>query len=270
MMKSTQEIKQRTGGRDTAEYYLQVKADNTIPGVATNITLTGHSLGGGLASLLAVFFNETAVTFDQAPFRNSANIAAAIALRSNLVDKFPTADYPQIADWLAPLDRFIWSFNPFGPDGLAAREANVTNISVQGEVASTSNSFKIGIELDPMSPITHGDYFHPVDLHSQALLTAFIQSDKSATKFDLATGKRDTLSEVTFKLTDLLGMIFNNNLFAHDTDPNTKERNFLEHLVRHEAGMIDPATGAVSISADAMVTRFTSDLWKLAQDGGMT
>lgn len=55
--------------REAADYYLLVKA--SVP-AGTKITLTGHSLGGGLASLIAVLFDETAVTFDQAPFRNSA------------------------------------------------------------------------------------------------------------------------------------------------------------------------------------------------------
>lgn len=48
--------------RQAADYYLQVKADN--PGAT--ISLTGHSLGGGLASLMATFFDKSAVTFDQA------------------------------------------------------------------------------------------------------------------------------------------------------------------------------------------------------------
>ncbi|WHZ22878.1 MAG: hypothetical protein OJF47_001990 [Nitrospira sp.] len=51
-----------------AEYYLQVQAAN--PNAA--ITFTGHSLGGGLAALMGVFFGKQAVTFDQAPFANSA------------------------------------------------------------------------------------------------------------------------------------------------------------------------------------------------------
>lgn len=198
------------------------------------------------------------MTFDQAPFRNSASWVVATALKSALSNKFP-------AFFLDPLDKFIWSFDPQGlglsPDGLAARETKVSNISVQGEVASTSNSFRIGTEL---SPLTHGDYAHPVDLHSQSLLTAFLQSQQTA-----ASGK--ALNDVTFKLTDLLGMIFDKRLFANDTDPASDKVNLLEHLVRHEAGVAaDLVTGAAAITADAMVTRFTSDLWKLAQDGGLT
>ncbi len=38
----------------------------------TNISFTGHSLGGGIASLMAVFFNKQATVFDEAPFQLTA------------------------------------------------------------------------------------------------------------------------------------------------------------------------------------------------------
>jgi hypothetical protein len=63
---------------EAAAYYLQVRQLN--PEAA--ISFTGHSLGGGLASLLGVFFGRQAVTFDQAPFRASATIA----MRDELVN----------------------------------------------------------------------------------------------------------------------------------------------------------------------------------------
>ena len=49
---------------DAVEYYLQVKA--SVP-AGTTISLTGHSLGGALASLVGVFFGVPATTFDQVP-----------------------------------------------------------------------------------------------------------------------------------------------------------------------------------------------------------
>lgn len=56
--------------RQAAAYYLQIKASAPA---GTSMSFTGHSLSGGLASLMAVFFNEKAVTFDQAPFAASAS-----------------------------------------------------------------------------------------------------------------------------------------------------------------------------------------------------
>lgn len=57
---------------EAAAYYLQVKA--SAPANAT-ISFTGHSLGGGLAALMSVFFGGEAKTFDQAPFAASATSA---------------------------------------------------------------------------------------------------------------------------------------------------------------------------------------------------
>jgi len=88
-----------------AEYYMEVKAAN--PNAI--ITFTGHSLGGGLASLMGVFFNLKAVTFNQAPFRNSANLVIAAALRLDLSLAFPADTNPLVSEWLAPLNKFILS-----------------------------------------------------------------------------------------------------------------------------------------------------------------
>lgn len=262
--------------RQAADYYLQVKASAPA---GTPITFTGHSLGGGLASLMAVFFGGSAFTFDQAPFRASAlttseidiNTSATIYhsasrdLRAYLAGKATVNGVldPQIVSLLAPLDAYITATdpantNPIAADTLAYREARVTDMNVQGEILSEwfIPFSRIGAQAD-IPDNTNG--VAGTDLHSQALLTAYLQSNKSAEPFK-------NLSDVTFKLTDLLKMIFDSKLYYNDpnsTDAPVKE-NFLERLVKHEAGVQG------SIAADTMVTRFTSDLWKLAQDGGMT
>ncbi|MFA6063761.1 MAG: Mbeg1-like protein [Gallionella sp.] len=106
--------------QQAADYYLQIKA--TAP-AGTTISFTGHSLGGGLASLMAVMFNETAVTFDQAPFRSSATAAVASELMTYLSGKgYGTQD-------LQGLNNFI---NAAASGGIP-NESNVLDFNVQGE-----------------------------------------------------------------------------------------------------------------------------------------
>jgi Lipase (class 3) len=171
-----------------AEYYMEIKKENPY----AKITFTGHSLGGGLASLMGVFFDETAVTFDQAPFRNAANMLVAQAVKEDLTLKYSPATNPKIAEYLAPLDKFIWSFDPFGfrwsRDGLAARASNVTSYNVQGEFLSVLSLARIGtsIKLEHGTP-TLTAIALTGDLHSQALLTAFLEDDKFVDSYASAT-----------------------------------------------------------------------------------
>ena len=243
--------------RQAADYYLQVKA--SAPANAT-ISFTGHSLGGGLASLMAVMFGGSATTFDQAPFRNAAlSITHSVAqdllayLTGETTNGQPTYSTAQ----LQGLTGFI-NASANAASGVIPNEGNVTDINVQGEILSSLPFSRIGTQTDIPN---NNPGASAVDLHSQALLTAFFQSNVSAS----VTG--DTLNNVTYKLTDLLRMVFDPSLFAHPTsDP--QNLNFLELIVNHEAGR-DPLTNT-TITPDAMVTRFTADMWKIAQDGGLT
>jgi Ca2+-binding RTX toxin-like protein len=237
---------------DAAEYYLQVKAAN--PGA--NITLTGHSLGGALAALVGVFFGEHAVTFDQVPGSETAMTGPATQLYNALLDRGHSATE------LAGLRNY---FQQQQANGGIPNAGLVTNLNVQGEVAGLIPlAQRIGNDA---SIATGSEGVSASDLHSIALLTALQQSGDTPT----STSANQTLGQVSLKLTDLLAMIFDKKLFA--TDPLNKDapvENFLERLVKHEAGVFDLVTGVVTIAPDAMVTRFTSDLWKLAQDGGLT
>jgi len=263
--------------RQAADYYLQVRAAN--PGAT--ITFTGHSLGGGLASLMAVFFGESATTFDQAPFLRSA-LTFTTDVFGNPITRSVAQDLRTYlagegvaTNQLAKLDAFIAAADPSNPnpiaaDTLAVRGGQVTNINTEGEFLSSwflvPTSNRIGSQAT--IPNSH-DGVGGIDMHSIELLTAFLQSDPNA-----ATNTDDqakSLNRVTYKLPDLLKMVFDKKLFAFDTGTeNTKNENFLDRLVRHQAGVRDPVTGAITIAADAMVSRFTRDLWKIAQDGGLT
>lgn len=98
--------------------YLDVKANAPIN---TQISLTGHSLGGGLAALVAVYFGVNATTFDQAPFRSSTlsyndrDVAAQVLQRLQSETKTAIADgvdkqVPRYSiDQLAGLNTFVSS-----------------------------------------------------------------------------------------------------------------------------------------------------------------
>lgn len=249
-----------------ADYYLQVEAAN--PGA--NISFTGHSLGGGLASLMAVFFNQQAVTFDQAPFAESAltyttvdpetGIVTTHSVAQDLLDylsaETTNGQHTYTTQQLMGLTNFV---NASVPDsGVIPNASNVTDINVQGEVLSYLPYSRIGTQTD--IPDSAG-LSSTIDLHSQTLLTAFLLSNQAA-------APQQSLSDVTFKLADLLGMIFNSGLFYNEpnnTNANAKQ-DFLELLVQHQEGFSGVSASGSSqvtvpaITADNMITRFTSDL----------
>ncbi|MBI3771625.1 MAG: DUF2974 domain-containing protein [Gammaproteobacteria bacterium] len=258
--------------RQAADYYLAVKAQN--PGAT--ITFTGHSLGGGLAALMAVMFGESAYTFDQAPFRRSALTYTAV---DGLTGELITHSAAQ--DLLAYLRSETTNGQPIYSDaqlqgltnfvnasvidsGIVQNESNVIDINVQDEILSYLPYDRIGSQTDISQQYNNDIIAIPleaqVNLHSQTLLTAFLQSIKTA-------APDQTLNQVTFKLGDLLKMVFDSNLYYFNT--TTLDENFIERLVRHEAGNA-PLPGGGTVAPDAMVTRFTADMWKIAQDGGLT
>ncbi|KAF0162803.1 MAG: Hemolysin-type calcium-binding region [Rhodocyclaceae bacterium] len=226
--------------REAAEYYLNVRQVN--PDAV--ISFTGHSLGGGLAALMGVFFDRPAVTFDQAPFAASANaIAGGGGVYVDLLAHLRSLDYAE--SLLQPLRDY---------PGLADRAGQVRGRYVQGEFLTAYPAIGSLSGIGTQTPLTHGaNNVSGIDLHSQTLLTAFLQND--------------SFRDVTTKLSDLGKMLFDSNLYYND--PNileNAERNFLENLVRHQAGNIN----GVAFDGDKMLDRFTADLQAVAQDGGLT
>src|ERR1700690_3172210 len=102
---------------DAVDYYFACKAAHPT----ANITFTGHSLGGGLASLMAVYFNKQATVFDEAPFQ----LAAVNPLVSDAVGAYMIAKGyvdSSFADYLLSAGALALT-----------REANVTHYYVEGE-----------------------------------------------------------------------------------------------------------------------------------------
>jgi len=223
---------------DAARYYLEVKADN--PGAT--ISFTGHSLGGGLAALMAVFFDEQAITFDQAPFEAAANDTVRVEL------EFWLNGYGYSDAMLTSLVPEFMSYSE------GTRTANVTGYYVEGEVLQNpllSTFDTIGVQT--MLPQNSGG-LDSISLHSQTLLTAFLLNDD--------------FRALSFELPSLLQAMFDKGLYAESTGPGPNaQRNFLDNLLRHQIGVAaDPVAGLAAIPADALLDRFVTDLQKLTPD----
>jgi len=226
-----------------AAYYMEVKAANR----GAEITFTGHSLGGGLAALMGLFFNKKALTFDQAPFFASATERIGDGIKSYLLSL--KDQYGQSLYTLGNIQAIAPELLSFADSSREARAGNVRGYYVQGE-SLTNYPYNGFLRIGSQVSLTHGPTdAKPWELHSQALLTAFMLNDD----FRL----------VTNKLTDLLEMIFDKKLYSKPT--NEDKENFLDRLVRHEVGNAPGVT-----EADNMLTRFTDDLKKIAQEGGLT
>lgn len=162
-----------------AEFYLRaVNSTKALSkGSALKVSFTGHSLGGGLASLMAVFFDKPAVVFDEAPFAATAkSLDFYGALLAYLSVKQPY-----------PIPQALWDYSPTGlsepKNTLEGRQAQVQQIFVKGEALSLPNMDFV-IKVHSGTPEVHDIAAKPmlgwdagsVDLHSMTLLASLIAS----------------------------------------------------------------------------------------------
>jgi hypothetical protein len=191
---------------DAAKFYLDVM--NANPGVM--ISFTGHSLGGGLASLMAVFFDRPATVFDEAPFEKSADSLEIVdALKDQLTAYCQTKGYTLPAAFAGYKAYDILNGAFFASLTREARDDKVTHYYVRGEILSLLQTFGaqaalLGIGLIDagklltlalnVDTIVGKQYYlegnatsgngwgwtgfdgNPVDMHAVQLLDAFLMS----------------------------------------------------------------------------------------------
>ncbi len=243
---------------NAARYYLDILKNNP----ASNITFTGHSLGGGLASLMAVYFDRPAVVFDEAPFLKSADSVTVVEqLRKSLQAvgySLPMALKGYLA--LDPTGAFVASPARVLRDDqvrhhhvvgeiLSLPIATVTNLlAILTSTRSPSTALALwGIDkvndgivraYDTKSQsilgwgfdgITQGD---PVALHSITLLTAILQSSEFLSAMQ--------------KYPELLPRLFS-GMFKNS--PKLEEANLIDLLVQRQQrdeGALDALVNDVS------------------------
>jgi len=236
--------------KQAAEFVVRLKRDPAMAG--KTITLTGHSLGGGLASAMGVMLDVQAVTFDPAPFRAAASVENAAALNTYLQSKglapdAKLADYTTSGNVPVPLGALLRLLGPAaaGLGSMAglpavvnvpvtvAREANVRAIALKGEMLtgdgvdlSVRDALRIygsGLDL-----VNNDSDASAVALHSQALLALMLES-------------RDGMADQGFYLAaqrfkSFLGLFSDKGLVAAQRT-DQEDATLVEHILRHQFGV---------------------------------
>jgi trimeric autotransporter adhesin len=269
-----------------AEFVSRVKLfmRNDPQMVGKSLTLTGHSLGGGLAALMGSMMDVQAVTFDPAPFRAAATRDNALALNNYLATKtvnFTTSNLAddKLASFPAsdtiPIPAGIFLKGWGAAVGVAfdipafiqvpinvARESNVRAIAVQGEFL-TDMGFGSALPLDKLR--IYGGTLDLINnqsntaagsqLHSQALLTLLLASRNG----DGGFGFFDTAN----RYKSFLGLFFDKKIFPNQSVP-LEERTPIEHILRHQFGVTAGSVNrAGEVIKDDMLAVLGRDLLKL-------
>ena len=226
------------------------------------ITLTGHSLGGGLASLLATYFDLPAVVFDPAPF----GAAAAGLYYNSLTGWMPSTAVSQ--QYYGEFQQYLTDTFPVGGTSSAAAVA-LSNLrrsffdftdgveSYEQRRSNTSGHFLRGEGLEPfraifpmasgtLTPVETGATLltDSVALHGMPLLLAMMSSP--------------SLQVASARLPTLLPQIMDEDLYAYDD--HSQQVNFINRLLAQQLGA-SGGTGSVALD------RFAQDVLKLGVDG---
>jgi RTX calcium-binding nonapeptide repeat (4 copies)/Lipase (class 3) len=203
----------------------------------SNISFTGHSLGGGLAGVMAVWFNRPAIVFDPAPFQLTALAPGTVNDLINLLG----ARAPQA----------LRSYQTDILGNFSTREMAVSNHTTVGEFLSalglSSNATAV---YGTNTTYTFGNQSGAVNMfamHSHALLTAGILSQN--------------FREATVAVQASLPIIMSQSFYSQETDggPN---RNFILDLIRSEQS---------AAAGQGKLTHFAADLQKLGTNvAGLT
>jgi len=179
----------------------------------TNITFTGHSLGGALASMMVRYFGGDAVVFDAAPNKDSAiNLADGVP---------PNGQFPAIpATPTAPASHVKLYYSENDPISQAVGDAGGGRLGDANDVVPDSHMFDLNADMSFFSHATNrvdlaGDFAaeavsgEPIlALHSVHLILLEMLLDEA----DSAGVHTNRLGDVSQHLRVLMTQVFNKDV----------------------------------------------------------
>lgn len=203
------------------------------------ISFAGHSLGGGIAGLMSVYFDRPSAIFAPAPFEATASPAVAQRLVGALNAASLAVD-PALATvaTASPLE-FASLFG--------TREAKVTGYAIVGEILAAGRAALGTVVREPIIPIDLGaTELGSVARHSQQLHVAALGSGALVT--------------ASIALPQLLRLVADTGLYARALRVGQQQEDFLQRLLVHQFG-------APGVTPNGLLDRFGVDALKIAKPG---
>ncbi len=132
-----------------------------------SITFTGHSLGGGLAGLLASLYGQKAVVFDNMAFAGAAQAVYDAATHPNILDVYDIVFHGAYG-----------GATPQPPNTTVSENGNIAGYRLDGQVLNLPFGFQS--EGEVVGAGVNWGTFNPLNLHSNALLVLNMYAEQKA------------------------------------------------------------------------------------------
>ena len=269
-----------------------------------DISFTGHSLGGGLAGLMGLFFDTEAVIFDHAPFKKAAINVADVDLsgensswipesvKAFLKGSEPTAIFgstlkgiqkalnqqieinKETGNGFTQIDTSLKSYDPSVLEARANN--NLTAIAVKGEALSFAADAwlydKLGLK-SVADLLTENEYIINGESNAGFLgIPGAIPRHSQTLMVSALLNKNfehyTSLKDNNNANLDTLKLILNKDLYEYD--PKENKQNFLVKLVRDHIGgkdfITNDTTGTEVVASGELLKDFSLDLKIFAKE----